>query len=164
MSLIDFINKTVILWIFKYYNFYGQKQPPRGFPGKRCSENIQQIYRRTPMPRCNFNKLYWNHTSAWVFSCKFAAYFQNNNLFPRAPLEGCFCIWSIDVNCSNCYGNKFSSNSIDQWSWQDNRRNFLNRRNFFCNVKTQYWDLCFSSRNLILIAFIQFSQGFKKSD
>ena len=35
----------------------------------------------TPMPKCDFNKvvlhLYWNHTSAWVFSCKFAAYFQN---------------------------------------------------------------------------------------
>ena len=33
------------------------------------------------MPKCNFNKvpkqLYWNRTSAWVFSCKFAAYFQN---------------------------------------------------------------------------------------
>ena len=33
------------------------------------------------MPKCNFNKvslqLYWNHTSAWVFSCKFVVYFQN---------------------------------------------------------------------------------------
>ena len=33
------------------------------------------------MPKCDFNKvalqLYRNHTSAWVFSCKFAAYFQN---------------------------------------------------------------------------------------
>ena len=33
------------------------------------------------MPKCDFNKvalqLYWNRTSAWVFSCKFAAYFQN---------------------------------------------------------------------------------------
>ena len=31
--------------------------------------------------KCDFNKiakqLYWNHTSAWVFSCKFAAYFEN---------------------------------------------------------------------------------------
>ena len=48
---------------------------------KRCSENIQQIYRRTPMAKCDFNKvakqLYWNHTSAWVSSCKFTAYFQN---------------------------------------------------------------------------------------
>ena len=33
------------------------------------------------MLKCDFNKvakqLYWNRTSAWVFSCKFAAYFQN---------------------------------------------------------------------------------------
>ena len=53
----------------------------QGFPRKRCSENRQQIYRRTLMPKCDFNKvalqLYWNRFSAWVFSCKFAAYFQN---------------------------------------------------------------------------------------
>ena len=24
-----------------------------------------------------FEQLYWNHTLAWVFSCKFTAYFQN---------------------------------------------------------------------------------------
>ena len=44
-------------------------------------ENMQQIYRRTPMPKCHFNavalQLYLNHTSEWVFSCKCAAYFQN---------------------------------------------------------------------------------------
>ena len=42
---------------------------------------MQQIYKRTPMSKCEFNRLtkqlYWNRTSAWVFSCKFAAYFQN---------------------------------------------------------------------------------------
>ena len=47
-----------------------QKQLPRGVPRKKCSENVQQIYRRTPMPKCDFNivalQLYWNHTSAWV--------------------------------------------------------------------------------------------------
>ena len=62
-------------------SYYSQKQPPKGVIKKRCSENTQQIYRRTPMPKCDFNKvafqLYWNHTSAWVFSCKFIAYFQN---------------------------------------------------------------------------------------
>ena len=40
------------------------------------------------MPKCEFNKvakqLYWNHTSAWVFSSKFAAYFQNT--FPEKHL------------------------------------------------------------------------------
>ena len=58
-----------------------RKQPPIDVPRKRCSENMQQIYRRTPMPKCNFNKvalqLYLNRTSACVFSCKLAAYFQN---------------------------------------------------------------------------------------
>ena len=61
-----------------------KKQPPRSILWKRCSENMQQIYRGTSMPKCNFNKvkqLYSNRTSAWVFSCKFAAYFQNT--FPK---------------------------------------------------------------------------------
>ena len=61
--------------------YVSQKQPSRGVFSKRCSENMQQIYRRTPMPKCDFNnvakQLYWNHTSVLVFSCKFAAYFQN---------------------------------------------------------------------------------------
>ena len=48
-----------------------QKQPPRGAPRKRCSENMQQIYRRTPMPKCDFNKValhliaasdFWNNS------------------------------------------------------------------------------------------------------
>ena len=60
---------------------YLQKQPPGGVLRKRCSENMQRIFRRTPMPKCDFNKfvkqLYWNHTLTWVFSCKFVAYFQN---------------------------------------------------------------------------------------
>ena len=66
-----------------------QKQLSRSVLRKRCSENMQQIYRRTPMPKCDLRtprpkcdftkvakQLYWNHTSVWVFSCKFA-YFQN---------------------------------------------------------------------------------------
>ena len=34
-----------------------QKQPPRGVLSKRCYENMQQIYRRKPMPKCDFNKV-----------------------------------------------------------------------------------------------------------
>ena len=34
---------------------YGmQKQTSRGILRKRCSENMQQIYRRTTMPKCDF--------------------------------------------------------------------------------------------------------------
>ena len=40
---------------------------------KRCSETMQQIYKRTPMSKCD----YWNRTFTWVFSCIFAACFQN---------------------------------------------------------------------------------------
>ena len=61
-----------------------QKQPSRGAFWKRCPENMQQIYKRTPMPKCDFNKvalqLYWNQTSACVFSCKVASCFQNTVL------------------------------------------------------------------------------------
>ena len=65
---------------------WNQKQPTRGVLGKRCSENMQQIYQRTPMSKCDFNKvdlqLYWNQTSTtWGFSCKFTVYLQNTVLY-----------------------------------------------------------------------------------
>ena len=34
-----------------------KKQRSRGVLRKSCFENMQQIYRRTPMPNCNFNKV-----------------------------------------------------------------------------------------------------------
>ena len=34
-----------------------QKQPSRGVLTKRCFENMQQIYSRTPMSQCDFNKV-----------------------------------------------------------------------------------------------------------
>ena len=50
-----------------------QVQPPGDVLKKRCSENMQQIYRSASMPKCDFNKY---HTSAWVFSCKFVHTFR----------------------------------------------------------------------------------------
>ena len=38
------------------YQYHKQKQPFRGVLRKRHSENMQQVYRRTPMPKCDFNK------------------------------------------------------------------------------------------------------------
>ena len=75
---------------------YLRKQPSIGVLTKRCSENMPQIYRRMPMPNCDFNKiafqLYRNQTSAWVFSFKFAAYFQN--FFSRNTSGGVLlCLW-----------------------------------------------------------------------
>ena len=60
---------------------------------KRCSQE-KVFWRRTPTPKCGFNKvavqLYWNRTRAWVFSCKYAGYFQNTFLYEHL-LDGCFC-------------------------------------------------------------------------
>ena len=56
-----------------------QKQPFRIVLIKRCSVITHQIYRKRRMLKYDFTKvatqLYRNHTSAWGFSCKFAAYF-----------------------------------------------------------------------------------------
>ena len=78
---------------------------------KKYSKNMQQMYRRTPTPKCNFNKvakeLYWNYTSAWVFSRKFLAYFRNialsKNTSGRLLLYLCnFMSW-IDFDWSKTY-------------------------------------------------------------
>ena len=83
---------------------------------------MQQIYRRTPTPMCDFNKvatalqLYWNRTSAWVFSCKFVAYFQNT--FSKDHL------WTAASEARNfiqffCELKKFSlvENAQQHWGW-----------------------------------------------
>ena len=53
----------------------------------RCSyekvfwEYAANLQENKPMPKCDFIcfslQLYWNHTSALVFLCKFATYFKN---------------------------------------------------------------------------------------
>ena len=43
--------RTPILYMIIYVMQYRQKQPPRGVPWEGCSENMQQIYRRKPMPK-----------------------------------------------------------------------------------------------------------------
>ena len=54
--------------------FLGKKQLFRGVLKKKCSENMQQIHRRTTMPKFDFK---CDHTSARMFSCTFAAYFES---------------------------------------------------------------------------------------
>ena len=36
---------------------YSEAATQRCVLRKKCSENVQQIYRRTPMPKCDFNKV-----------------------------------------------------------------------------------------------------------
>ena len=83
-------------------------------------------------------QLYWNHTSAWVFSCKFAAYFRNN-FFLRTPLGGCFCeFWTT----------RFSS----EWTIQcqlkikdcRNLINFLFVKDVLSNESLEAFSNCFT--------------------
>ena len=73
--------ETRTLWCKSLFScFNNQKQSSRGVLKKRCSENTQQTYRRTPKPNCDFNnialQLYKTTLSHGCFFCKFAAYFQ----------------------------------------------------------------------------------------
>ena len=52
-----FVFLSYQLHSMKHLTFIKQKQPPGGVPRKRCSENMQQIYRRTPMSKCDFKKV-----------------------------------------------------------------------------------------------------------
>ena len=66
---------------------YIQKQPSVGVLMKRCSENMQQIYRRIAMSKCDFNKvvleLYWNRTSVWVFSSGQVLYILRTTFYKK---------------------------------------------------------------------------------
>ena len=57
-----------------------QKQLSRGVLRKRCSEDMPQICRRTPVSKRDFNEVAWNHTLAWLFFCEFSVYFRNTFL------------------------------------------------------------------------------------
>ena len=63
--------------------YYGQKQSSRGVLSKICPEIMQQILQEKTHVEV------WNHTPAWMFSFKFAVYFQKK-LFLTASLDGCF--------------------------------------------------------------------------
>ena len=66
------------------------EQPTRDVLDKKFSENMLQIYRRTQMPKCGFNK-FANRNSAFVFSCKFASYIQNRFLQEHLWRAVCVC-------------------------------------------------------------------------
>ena len=106
-----------------------QRQHSRGVLRKSFSENMQQIYRRTLMPKRDFNKvalqLYWYRTSARVFPCKFAIYFRKRfpNISGRLPLT----ILSSRILSSTCVAYQWTHLSpvfpfIYPWKRQKTRR------------------------------------------
>ena len=49
-ELQKYLRFLAVTWI-------NQKQPYRSVLRERCSENMQRIYRRISMPKCDFNKV-----------------------------------------------------------------------------------------------------------
>ena len=82
----------IILWNFAVFLKSYRNSPPYVFWEK---EVLKICSKFTGEPPCrnviSINKavlqVYWNHSSAWVFSSKFAAYFQS--AFFRSPLGEC---------------------------------------------------------------------------
>ena len=104
------------------FSYLFQKQPSRVVLRKRCPEN----YRIALMPKCDFNKvalqLYWNHSSARVFSCKFAAYFETP--FPKNTFRWLllFLLENILPGSSNYLWNllfcHFVIKILEKWIWK----------------------------------------------
>ena len=110
---------------FSISRMYWWKQPPRGIPGKRCFENMQQICRRTPMPKCDFYQvalqLYWNHTSAWVLC----------NFIEITLRHGCSSVHLLDI-----FRTPFPGNTSG-WLllyWNILARLFISAHNFFWHI------------------------------
>ena len=50
-------------WLHFWFTIF---QSLRGAPRERCSENMQQIYKRTTMPKCDFNNFIdFNNLLKW---------------------------------------------------------------------------------------------------
>ena len=95
-----------------------QNQPSRGVLRERCSENMQQIYRRTTISRYELNKLQFG--MGVLLYIKFDACIFSENIFLRTPLDDCFwyrlfsllssCIWNrVNLHVKETkWGKKFS--------------------------------------------------------
>ena len=66
-----------------------QKQLFRGFLEKRYSENMQQVYRRIPMPKCDFKATLLKSRFGTGILLQICCIFSEH-LFLRIPLSSCF--------------------------------------------------------------------------
>ena len=140
-------------------------QPLRVALQKRCSEIMQQIYRRTPMPKCDF-------TSAYVFSCKIAACFQNTfsqELLWVAAFEFLiFC--NTNTNSTSkyllfrVYFSLHQRNTVYKYKLQTDISRYTFSLASYTDVENFYFFSCrvkIAQQLLILLGFI--STFFKKS-
>ena len=69
-------------------------QPPEAAVQRFLRKGVLKICSKFTEDHSCRSAISRNRTSAWVFSSKFAAYFQS--IFLRTPLDGCF--WTIKID------------------------------------------------------------------
>ena len=89
----------------EFKSFFDQKQPSKSVLRKRCSENMQHIYKRTPMLKSHFVM------GVLAYVC----YISLGHFFLRTPLECCFCsllMTSIFVIIAGIFCHYFKCNYL----------------------------------------------------
>ena len=110
------------------------------------------------MPKSAYNKdakqLYWSHTLAWLFSCKFAAYFPNTSFIEHLWVAASLNI-GIDSKFLLLLFFESEVNEILKFSPDNCLRWFENKKANWINT----CDLCDSLRMIQLLVWIQHKMG-----
>ena len=83
---ISLISLYYVKFALSNFTMHLQKQPSRRVLSKRCSENMQQIYRRTSMPKYDLKSYFSMGVLLWI------CWMFSELLLLRTPLGGCLCI------------------------------------------------------------------------
>ena len=106
-----FWSKHNIFYFFVY--FYAETATQRWLK-KMCFENMQQIYRKTRMRKCDFNKvflqLYWNHIWHRCFPVSLLRIFRI--LFPKNTSGGLLLSILNSVQLNFCFQKQKLSSSL----------------------------------------------------
>ena len=122
---------------------------PRGVFKKRWSENMQVIYRGTPLPKCDFNKVSKQLNCKITFSVKLRSPIERIHLFACDVLKECFIFSYSTQMLHGKLGMQLSEATTQRCS-------------LLCNViEITFWHGC-SSVNLLhifRIAFLKSTSG-----
>ena len=100
---IDLLSYQLLINFLNYF----QRQPSRSVLRKRCSENMQQFYKRTPIPKCDSNKVALHFIEITLCHGCSPVNLLNifRTLFPQYSSGGCFF---TSTNCSANINTLFS--------------------------------------------------------
>ena len=88
-----------------------QKQLSRGVVRKNCSEIMQQIYRRTPMPKSYFNKVakplrgncFWQKSKIIIYHLRLSCTSKYTHVYTRTSARTSTCLHSVILEDTQFY-------------------------------------------------------------